>query len=293
MGEHAVLHGKEAVVMAVEKRLSVKLTPNDSNLVYISDTRLGSLSLELDSLTVQSPFAHVLQAICAFKNILPTGFSLEISSEFASDLGFGSSAAVTVATIAALAAWLKPMEMQDIFALAQSLNTGGSGADIAASIYGGTLHYAMHDGVLRNLAELPELTVVYCGYKTPTKDVLRIVDAKRAAAPQKYTEIYEKIQQCVSDAVPAINTADWATVGKIFNRHHCLHAELGVSDNNLDNISAKLLQQQDILGAKISGAGLGDCVIGLGLLKKNLFAAAKMQQFHLKNSKQGLVYEYN
>lgn len=293
MGEHAVLHGKQAIVMAVEKRLSVKLIPNDSQIISIADTRLGALDIALDSLQIQAPFTHVLQAICIFRDILPSGFNLEISSEFASDLGFGSSAAVTVATIAVLAAWLKPMELTDIFDLAQGLNSGGSGADIAASVYGGTLHYAMYDGVLQHLSEFPELTAVYCGYKTPTKDVLRIVDAKRAEAPQKYKDIYAQIQQCVSDAVPAIKAQDWAEVGKIFNRHHQLHVELGVSDNNLEDISTRLLQQQEILGAKISGAGLGDCVIGLGLLNNNLFAADKMQQFNLKNSKQGLVYEYN
>ncbi len=293
MGEHAVLHGNEAIVMAVTQRLEINLTPKDTNFIKMYDTRLGTLDVAIENFTVQQPFTHVMHAIAAFKDLLPSGFEVRINADFASNLGFGSSAAVTVATIAALAAWLKPMTKEQIFTLAQSLNQGGSGADIAASTYGGTLHYAMDGGVLQQLPSWPDLTAVYCGYKTPTKDVLSKVNAQVVLDPKKFKNIYTLIQECVSDALVAIEQGDWHMVGKIFDRHHQLHVQLGVSDNNLDAISTKLAEQTEILGAKISGAGLGDCVIGLGTLNEQIFTAGKMQQFNLKNSNKGLVYEYN
>lgn len=293
LGEHAVLHGKQAMVSAIDKRLHIELQPNSSKFILITDTRLGTLRVNIDDLTVQAPFTHVLQAILLFKSELQYGFNLNINSEFPSTLGLGSSAAVTVATIAVLCAWLKPCSNDQIFALAQQCNAGGSGADLAASIYGGTLQYSIQDQVMQRLVGLPPLTAVYSGYKTPTKEVLKIIDARRFKSPDIYAKIFAAMQECVTQGLTALSQHDWPALGQVFLQQHYLQGALGTSNCLLDSIVHTLIEKAEIYGAKISGAGLGDCVIGLGKLNDPVANIHGQTPMTIMACDRGLVYEHN
>jgi mevalonate kinase len=63
--------------------------------------------------------------------------------------------------------------------------------------------------------------------------------------------------------VIAIQEQDWLELGFLFNEQQKCMKSLGVSDDHLDSLIAELRAQPNILGAKISGSGLGDCVIGV------------------------------
>lgn len=288
MGEHAVLQGKQAIVCAIDRRLYMQLTPNATRTVVINDTRLGELIIELDSLSVQVPFKFVLQTILYFKDKIPSGFNLEIDSEFSSVIGFGSSAAVTVATVAVISKWLKINNTHDdIFQTAKKIMLDvqgvGSGADIAASVYGGVLSYALA-APAHKLPSIPPITAIYAGYKTPTTEVIKIVQTAQAQNPSKFAQIFDSMQSCVTQAIEAIKNSDWPLLGKLFVQHHQLQAQLGTSDVQLEEIVKHLLIQPEIYGAKISGAGLGDCVIGLGVVP---------EQLQINVDQQGLTYASN
>lgn len=298
-GEHAVLNGKQAIVAAIDKRLTVELVPVKSTQITISDTRLGTVVQDKNELHIQDSFKYAIAAIMLFKDQLPSGFDLHINSEFSSVIGFGSSAAVTVATIAALSWWLSHddtvISKEAVFSLSlqviQNIQGAGSGADLAASIYGGVLGYAMQH-LHRHLAGMTlPITAIYSGYKTPTSEVIKIIKSAQAQNPAKFANIFEQMHTCTEQAIHSIEQADWIALGKLFNQHHILQAELGTSNELLDSIADKLSAQPEIYGAKISGAGLGDCVIGLGDLPRKLFAANdSMMQFTLNIDPQGLIY---
>ena len=55
MGEHAVLHGKKALVAAVDQRLHVYLEARDDQTLEIQSA-LGSLSCDLKDLKAEAPF---------------------------------------------------------------------------------------------------------------------------------------------------------------------------------------------------------------------------------------------
>ncbi|HSX20528.1 MAG TPA: hypothetical protein VLG38_05340 [Gammaproteobacteria bacterium] len=338
MGEHAVLHGKQALVCAVNQRLRVQLTPVNTNVITITDSRLGTLVTTVNAVHMQNPFKFVTAAILLFKSQLSTGFTLDINSDFSSTIGLGSSAAVTVATIAALGQWLNviPLPADDILDMALqvilAVQGSGSGADVAASIYGGVLGYSVsreddanykvcrtgdaevggtarraqrseHDGGCRSgrtrrhinlLPTIPNLTAVYSGYKTPTPEVIRIVTAAQQQDPDRFSTIFSKIHDVAMQAVNAITERNWPLLGQLFNQHQTLQAELGVSDQTLDHLVQLLTKQPQIHGAKISGAGLGDCVIGLGEVQENLIAANDgMLQFAVRIDPEGIKYASN
>lgn len=302
LGEHAVLHNKPALVAAIDKQISVTLIPRQDNIISIHSA-LGKIELKLDE--IKDPqnnsindhkiknFRFVLNALKYFQHYtedfwqkkltLPSGFTLDIQSEFSSQIGFGSSAAVTVATIAALLAFgdnnIKKININkmSIFQMAnfiiQKVQGIGSGADVAAAVFGGIIHYQQHPPyVLKTLSQkFPDLIAVYSGYKTPTIDVIQKVNGEYAKDPVTFDAIFEVIRYCVEKAVVAIEDQDWQQLGMLFNIQQGLMQALGVSTQLLDNLCYSL--RTHLLGAKISGAGLGDCIIGMaspGTFKNSL-----------------------
>ena len=260
MGEHAVLHGKHCLVAATDQRLQVRLTPRQDQQIQIHSA-LGQLSTSLDHLEVKAPFTFVLAAI---KNFKPkTGFDLEIQSDFTATVGLGSSAAVLIATTLALHALDSKANYNDkkIFDLAyQSLievQGRGSGADLAASILGGIVRYCQKPFSWQKLnLIIPEITLVYSGYKTATPEVIQIVEAARQQAPQQYERIFTKMDKAVMQAEVDFNSSFTAC-------QHLMQA-LGVVDQTLQ----KIVDLFAPTPAKVSGSGLGDCVIGLGKYAK-------------------------
>jgi mevalonate kinase len=108
------------------------------------------------------------------------------------------------------------------------------------------------------------LTAVYCGYKTPTAEVILKVEQLRTADPEKYDRIYTEIDASVGDAVSSLRKSDFPAFGKILNRNQQLMDELGVNTPELQEIVTALQMDHGIYGAKISGSGLGDCAVGIG-----------------------------
>ncbi len=269
LGEHAVLHGHRALVCAINRRITVRLTPAEDEELRIVST-LGRYESPLGCLVDHPSFRFVLQAVLQYQDQFPSGFELKIESEFSADIGFGSSAAVTVATHAAILSWLQGAPPEPEMLFAQSLKTvhavqgRGSGADLAAAVYGGVVGYTM-EPEFHPLPVSAPLTAVYCGYKTPTPEVIAKVEKLRAADPATYDRIYSEIDASVTDAVAALKQNDLPAFGEILNRNQQLMDQMGVNTPELQEIAAALQSDPQICGAKISGSGMGDCAVGIGL----------------------------
>lgn len=269
LGEHAVLHGHRALVCAVNRRISVGLVPTGEHSVRIVSS-LGDYHFPLDHLVDHPSLRFVLQAIRQHLDEIPSGFELGIDSEFSADIGFGSSAAVTVATHAALMKWIAGAEPSRETLFSQSLETvhevqqgRGSGADLAASIFGGIVGYSTVPKFQPLEVSVP-LTAVYCGYKTPTPEVILQVEQWRALDRERYDRIYSEIDASVGEAITHLQNHDFPAFGKILNGNQQLMDEMGVNTPELKEIVAALQNEPDIFGAKISGSGLGDCAVGVG-----------------------------
>ncbi len=265
-GEHAVLYGSMAIVQAIDKHITVTLTPRDDDMIKITSA-LGKYHGSIKSIKIQPPWEFVLTALDLYKK--QKGCDIDINSDFSATQGFGSSAAVNVATITVLEQWLRhetsPMR---IFKQAKKVMLKvqgvGSGADIAASVFNGTITYKVKPLHIEKLKHELPLTVQYCGYKTPTVTVIKQVAELKKHQPEIFKNIVATINSCVNAAVKAINVKDWAKVGKLMNIHQGLQEAMGTSDATLTRMIYELRSHKEIYGAKISGSGLGDCIIGLG-----------------------------
>ncbi len=290
LGEHAVLQGKAAIVSAIDKKIDLELLvvskSEDPTISIISDQFLPYMT-KIKDLKQEAPLTFILQALTEYKDALMSkrhSLQLHIKSHFPATVGLGSSSAVVVGTHLLLQEFLyeKHLTQQQLFDISYetvlAVQGYGSGADLAASIYGGTLFYKMGT-VPERLPSLPSMQLVYVGYKTPTPVVIKMVLDNYKKNQTKYNEIFKQQHMHAVAARKALLIGNTSILSTIFDEHFLLQQQLGVSDANLDKL-VHLLQP----GAKISGSGLGDCVISL-----NLTQLPNYQRFLLSTTKQGAV----
>ncbi len=277
LGEYAVLDGKPALVCAMDKRITVTLQPRSDERITIQSTLHGQYATDLVQLKIVKPFQFVLGALKQLQPKLKRGCDIHITSNFSDQIGLGSSAAVTVATLAALISWLKintsPLDLvRQGCAVVREVQGVGSGADIAASVYGGMVAYRAEPLAIEHFALTHPLTVWYAGFKTPTVDAIKQVRDQFANLPQLLSAIQHSIGHCALLGIQAVRKQDWTTLGKLMDIQQGMMEALGVSTLSLHAMVTELRQQPNVLGAKISGAGFGDCVIAWGTMAANLIA---------------------
>lgn len=274
LGEYGVLHGGQALVCAVDKRITVTLTPRQDDTIHIHSLLHGYYTTSLTDIKIEKPFHFVLTALQQYQEKMKYGCDISIASEFSDKVGFGSSAAVTVATVAALVSWLEmkitPLDLvRQARGIVRQVQGLGSGADVAASVYGGIVRYCAQPLSAEKYAKSYPLTALYAGFKTPTVDVIKRVQTQFSAHPNLYKTITQSISQCAMEGVQLLRKEEWDSLGKIMNVQQGMMESLGVSMPLLQEMVKDLRNQPGMLGAKISGSGLGDCVIGLGPLSPN------------------------
>ncbi|QGP53772.1 mevalonate kinase [Piscirickettsia salmonis] len=305
LGEHAVLAGEAALVCALDKRIFVTLKPRNDQSISIN-SELGYYQCPLSLFTqpntkaqLQDHLKHtpakfrfvlaaIQQASQVNNNRLQLGFDLTIRADFKATVGFGSSAAVTVAVLGALLCHTQQKQQEVslnlLFNLAYQAiraaqNNQGSGADVAASVYGGLVHYQpqlssphaqlqQHIQTLKPKFHYPHIHLIYSGYKTPTPVVIAHVTEQFKNKPNELTAIYQAIAQCTQQGLKALsNNADMikglTTLATAMTTQQALMTKLGVNNDTLQSIIDHLTTDRNIFAAKISGSGLGDCIIAL------------------------------
>lgn len=271
LGEYAVLQGKPSVICAINKRMTVTLTPRQDDRFEIDSDIFGKYETTLSTLEVEKPFQFVLGVLKNFQGKLRHGCNIKIESEFSDKIGLGSSAAVTVATLSAVVNWLNirmsPLELirqgKNIVRLTQGV---GSGADVAAAVFGGIVSYQAQPFFAERFNMTYPLSALYAGYKTKTADAIKQVQTKFEIYPNLYRHLTNSIGQCASEGIQMLRREDWIKFGEVMNIQQGIMQSIGVSSPLMQSLVEELHEQPTVLGAKISGSGLGDCVIGLGSL---------------------------
>jgi mevalonate kinase len=274
-GEHAVVHGRPCIVTAVDARMRVFLKKRKDNkiVVNIPDLNLKNYIVSTEDLDkpCKKEIKFVLTAIKNFfeKYQIKSGLEIETKSEFSMKFGLGSSSAVTVATIKGLSKLFGiKMRNKELFDLAYKtvldIQKVGSGFDLAAAIYGGTLYFVTGGKVIKKI-KIRNIPVIvgYTGIKADTATLVKMINRKLKKNPQKINKIFDEIGRIVNLAKVEIKDSNWKRVGELMNLNQDLLRELDVSSQELENL-IKAALDSGAYGAKLSGAGGGDCMIAIG-----------------------------
>lgn len=257
MGEHSAVYGYPCIVTAISRRITV----------FMEERSDGKVAVDAPEVTDTRFVEHAIVSGCAAWGIMHHGLFVRTKSELGM-YGFGSSAAVTVATLFALAELFhKIISKKDLFAVAKQVVMDvqgiGSGFDVAAAIWGGTIYFTDGgDGIESLRADTLSIAVGYSGTKANTVLLVADVAKKKAQYPKKVDRIFQGIAKLVDEVKLRIVDSDWERVGKLMDFNQEYLRNLGVSSEKLETLISAA-KNAGALGAKLSGAGGGDCMIAI------------------------------
>ncbi len=284
LGEHAVVYGRPCIVTAVGQRMkaTVELTDEPVFSLNAPDVAVTNYQKPMDQLGVGdipkgAKFVEIAVKNFAEKHSIRGGFNVTTVSEFSSQFGFGSSSASTVCVVKALSELtdvkldnkqgLRSDDLKAIFDLAYKtvldIQGKGSGFDVAAAVYGGTLYFVIGGKTIEPLKidSLP-LIVGYSGIKADTVTLVNQVLEKAKKYPEVIENIYDNIGKLVEQAKPALLSKDLQSFGELMNINEGYLSALGVEGKKLADMIYGA-RDGGAYGAKLSGGGIGDCMIAL------------------------------
>ncbi len=272
-GEYAVLHGRRALVAAVDRR--VVLTLHDDGSSGGSDASAGSSGLP--------PEAEVARKVAETRlGRVPGTMSLDVShlrsESGAQKLGLGSSSAAAVAAAAAVHAAhgrdvaadeTRRAILEDAMRGHHRVAPKGSGADVAAATLGGiTLYRRVDERFEAEARALPEgvvVRVVWTGKEARTSVLVDAVDALRDEDPKGHDEAIAAIADAAEAMIASAESAATRTLVEAVAAHGEAMGELGkrcgapIVEERLEAVMR--LAREAGGGAKPSGAGGGDVAL--------------------------------
>lgn len=292
-GEHAVVYNRPCLVAAVSQRLFFEAEKISENKIMISapEMKVSDFVVSLADLDKEQPkeIRFVLEAVKNFfrKYNTESGLKIKTKSQFSSEYGFGSSSAVTVCTVKALSELFEiKMEKKEIFDLAYKtvldIQGVGSGFDIAAAIYGGVIYFLTGGKKIEplDIKNIP-LIVGYTGVKASTSEIVKAVKVEMEKSSGYYEKLYNDISQIVEKAKTEMENSNWPEIGRLMTENQEIlrkfkapSVEYGVSSETIEKLIGAC-QKAGAFGAKLSGAGVGDCIIALGENKEEIERAIK------------------
>jgi mevalonate kinase len=278
-GEHFVVYGEPAIVLAIDKRAFARVENRDDNVLHFRSTNLDLAGyFEGNSFRIEQgnpregriKFEPVKQAVekVLEKHGKKVGLSIEINSTVPVGAGLGSSAAVVAAATAATNGLLGVnLSREEIFRIAfeaeKFVHGTPSGIDPAISTFGGTLLFQMDTGFkpLEAKVDIP-LVIGDTGVERSTRVQVEKVRSLVDKYPRITKSIMKAAREIVLRAIDAFNENDLETLGTLMNMNHALLYGVGVSDESLEWL-ANAARKAGALGAKLTGAGGGGCMIAL------------------------------
>ncbi|QLH84373.1 mevalonate kinase [Halosimplex pelagicum] len=282
-GEHAVVYGEPAVPCAIDRRarVTVERRADDHLRVHAEDLSLDGFTVEYGGTTGGDPDVDVPQSLVEAAtgyvdaaveqardaaDAPDAGFDITIESEIPLGAGLGSSAAVTAAGIYAAAEELgTDLSTDEVAERAYSAELAvqegnASRADTFCSATGGAVRVEGDD--CRSL-DAPELPFVV-GFDGGAGDTGALVSGVRELK-NSYdfaADTVAAVGDLVRSGEDALAAGDLEELGELMDFNHGLLSALGVSSRSLDAM-VWAARDAGALGAKLTGAGGGGCVVAL------------------------------
>jgi phosphomevalonate kinase len=321
-GEYAVLEPKQkSVVIAVDRYVTACIESSEQNKISLPKLGLEDIAWEISKEKVEfsildSRLSFIENSITVVnqflqeKSIVIIPFKLQIKSELDDPLtgekyGLGSSAAVVVALISAMLMMHSEGKHQPsldvIFKLSAiahlKTQKSGSGADIAAAVYGGWIEYSAFMGkwifsqldkgtkltemiqmdwpnlCIRKLAPPTSLKLAIGWTKTAvaTAPMIKNIQSFREHNLEAYNQFLSESSIAAERLIKGFEMNDSIEAINALKQNRKVLQKLGEKagvDIETERLKALCTIAEEFGSGKSSGAGGGDC--GIAFLKDNI-----------------------
>jgi mevalonate kinase len=257
LGEHVVVYGRPALATGLPLVLDATVEPGAGPRMITDEpadprcTRLvadAARTMDLD----------------------PTRVVVRVRSEIPPGRGLGSSAALSVAVLRAMAAAAgRPLDLATTLAHGRMLegvfHGTPSGVDPAAAALGTCLRFVR--------GEPPTVTPIAPG--RPLRLVVAYGDRPRStgaavgalrerwqADRARYERLFDEVARVVDDGVAALTAGDVEALGAAADRNQALLAALGVSAPEVEAL-VDAAKRAGACGAKLTGGGAGGAIVAI------------------------------
>lgn len=288
IGEHAAVYHKPAIALpCTAVQTTTRITPADKGIYLYCDLYCGLVD-DMPEL-LQSLRTVIYATLYALKKE-NASLHIHIHSTIPIERGMGSSAAVSVSVIRALYHYfnrtLSDKLLTELSGIGEKIVHGNpSGLDA-------TIVVKQHPILFKKNCPLIPLSIHLTGYLIvadtgitgQTKKAIQQVEQLYQYNPVQHHSLIEKLETLTHQAAKDLTHGNLYQLGARLNKAHGCLQQLGVSHERLDQLVTVALDHQ-ALGAKLTGGGLGGCMIALtDTLEHAQYIAKALEQHGAKQT---------
>jgi len=268
-GEHFVVHGTPAILAAIDKRVTVTSTFTENKTLKIN-SQLGTLEVPISSSHEEAksefkPFIYLAnKMINSHQDV--NGLEITINSDIPIGVGLGSSSACCVAATASISGLFKELSSEENLKMSieaeKTIFPDTSGADCTVCTYGGIIEYDKINGSEKN-TDTSNLNLLIVNSMIPhsTKRSVEKVSKFKESNEDRFSQLCVSETKLIGEVNLALKNKDLITLGLKMSENQKYLEEIQVSNDTLHDMISSL--KEISLGAKITGAGDGGCIIAL------------------------------
>lgn len=270
-GEHAVVYGVPAIAVGIDRGAWALASPADgangaSSSLYARGWNIRVSEAEAEEVPLARALRDVLEVTRAAlpAGALPETVFVEAESDLPPGGGLGCSAALGVAVARALDPRATPEVIAErVMAWERVFHGNPSGVDAAVAAMGGCVLFKRGVGITRVDLGVPlRLCVGHSGQASSTKSMVEAVARLRERRPEIAQKTFDGIDSIVRNAKLALAAGDLTAVGQLLDMNQMLLSGLFVSTPEIEQMCGTA-RSAGALGAKLTGAGGGGCVVAL------------------------------
>lgn len=283
LGEHAVVYGAPAIAIPVDELVTeVVIEPSTGGLWVDSDLYSGTVASAPSRLlpvtaAIRASFART-QSLLSAASAPPVAredadasedldVRVRIRSTIPHERGLGSSAAVAAAIARAVFdATGTRMDDDTLFALIQTSERAAHGnpSGIDARTVTSPVPIRFDQGAVSPIAVGAPLTLAFAdsGTSGSTTQAVGAVRALRDREPARTEALLSRLAQIAEGAITDLEVGDRDAIGARMSEAHGILHRVGVSSERLDAL-VDAAHAAGSAGAKLTGGGLGGCVIAV------------------------------
>lgn len=275
-GEHFTVYGLPGIATKIPLDVTVQITPHETTVFDVKP---------FDAVIMkENEPKHILCQV--YDALFPEGTppaQITITGDCIPQAGLGYSAACCRALVEEMnnfldAKWSVEEKEKRILAGERVTHGTPSGIDNACALYDNIILFQKEKEIQELSHHLKlHLVIVDTGLRHNTKQAVDYVQQLAQTNSSAFAYILNAAKRVIEQGMQAIQDNDIETIGDLMNENHDLLKAIGVSCAEIEQ-AIKHLHELDILGAKLTGAGMGGCVIGLCENKEHQEKVAQSMQ---------------